>query len=325
LNGVSFDIDGGAKTTLPRSGNGTFVVATTMYKPHTIDVSVVVQYHFTISGGFNTQLSSKSPTGDGFYDSGSATTVTADNVWNLVVNKSRQNLISYTLDGKTTNITRVESGTFTTPTITFDNYHNLAINSVVQYFVTFGFTDNSGSTRISPSNLQIDLNGKVQNVTGFKEWLDNGTTFKLASVIWENVDVKPSNQTVYRVEMPSNETIRSRIYDAKLSVTDLLGVPVSGASAQIVLANGTQIVRSTDSGGVISVPLIPRGTFTATVSNLGTTAQVSGDASMHPITDAKVFASYPDVGAIGGVIAAVVIVVVLKFVIRRPGAPTPTP
>lgn len=325
LNAISYDVDAESKSALPRFGSGTFTVTATMDKPHTIDIFSVVQSHFTISGGFNTQLSTKSPTNDGFYDSGLTTTATTEYTWNLIAGKNRENLVSYTLDGQTTNVTRAESGTFTTPSILFDKGHTLSFNSLTQYFVTFGFTDNSGSTPVTPTNLQIDLNGKVENVSGFRTWLDKGTTFKIASVIWEHVDVKPSNLIVYTVDMPLNETIRGRIFDAKLSVTDLLGVPVTSASTQMTLANGTQIAKNTDSNGMVSLRLIPLGTFIGSVSYLGSTTQFSGDASQQPTTNAKVFLSYPDLGVIGGGIAAVVVLVVLKFIIRRPGAPVPNP
>jgi hypothetical protein len=322
---VSYELDGGSKSALPRAGGGTFTVSATMDKPHAIDVFSIMQYHLTVSGGFNTLVTAKSPTNDGFYDSGSTTTVTTEYTWNVIAGKSRENLVSFTLDGQKTNLTRAESGTFMTPGITFDKVHTIAFDSVTQYFVAFNLTDNSGSKSVTPTTIQISLNGRVQNVSRLATWVDKGSTFKIASIVWEHTDVKPSDLAVYTVSMPLNETIRGRIFDAKLSVTDLLGIPISGASAQLTLANGTQFAKSTDSNGAASLGLIPLGTFTGSVSYLGSTTQFSGDASQHAVTTPKVFASYADIGAIGGGIAVAITAIVFKFVIRKRSTPAPAP
>jgi hypothetical protein len=311
LNGAGYDVDGSAKSVILRSGNGTFEVTTTMDKPHTINIAAIVQYHLAISGGFATHLSIMSPTGDGFYDSGSTATATTAYTWNLE-GKSRQNLLSYTLDGRTSNLARAESGNFTTPTITFDGYHILVFNSVTQYLIAFRFTDNSGSNQIIPS-LWIVMNGRVENVTGLRAWLDSGTTFTLASVVWENADVRPSDQTTYKVEMPANETIRGRVYEVRLKLADLLQVPVSGAQARIVLANGTVLTRTTANDGSIIVPLVPLGKFDATVSYLGASLEIHGDASRQAVAQAQTALSYPDVG----VPIVIALISVIAFLVLR--------
>lgn len=318
LNAIGYRLDQGQPTTLSRVGKGTFSVEITMDKPHSIDINAIRQYLFSVRGGFDTKVSSNSPTDDGFYDAESFLTVTTDYTWNVFDNKSRENLASYMLDEQLVDVTRAESGTFTTPQITFNQQHQLVFNSVTQFFLSFGFTDNSGSRNITPTDFSIEVEHVgVVNVKNFKIWLDNGATFRIATLTWENSNVRPTNLTV-TVSAPLNETVRSRIFDAKLRVTDYLGVSISGADTLIHLANGTRLSRSTGGDGTITIPMIPFGTFDATISYLGTSTQVSGDASIQRVTDAKVFVSYPDLGALGGGIAAVIIPIVFRFIIRKP-------
>lgn len=315
LNAVGYDVDRGAIVTLPRSGDGTFAVTTVMDGTHTINVAAVVQHLFAVSGGSAIHLSPASPTGDGFYDSGSAATATTEYTWN-VAGGSRQNLLSYTLDGRKTEVTRADSGNFTTPTVGFDRYHVLVFNPVTQYLITFQFTDDPGSRQIIPTSLQIVSDGKVSEVTGLKDWLDSGTTFKLANVIWEGVDVKPSSPPLYRVENPSTETVHARVYDVKMRLTDLLQIPVSGAEARIVLANGTVLGRATANDGSVAIPLIPLGKFNATISYLGASVLIHGDASQQAVAHAQTALSYPDI-VVPAVIALVAVAAFLLLRRRR--------
>ncbi len=323
-NAVGLDVDDTGKQTLPRAASGTFSLDVKMDKPHAIDIISVNQFHLSITGGSNIAFSSSSPTNDSFYDSGSILSVTTDYTWSVISNTSRQNLVSYTVDGQTSNVTRAESGVFSIPTLNLNTYHDITFNSVTQYFVSFSFTDNSGLRRITPTALQIDVSGaEIRNVTGFSIWLDNGSSFKLASVRWEGVDVKPLNAEVYNVSNPLNTSIRARIFNAKIVASDYLGLPISGATTTVQLANGTILSRMTSSNGTIVLPEIPLGKFNATISNLGFESKIIGDASVQKVTTAKVVPSTPFFGVIG--IAAPVAVAGIGIAVRRRGRHKPSP
>ena len=109
-------------------------------------------------------MSQTSPTGDSFYDSGSTLTVTADYTWGLANGNTRQNLFSHTLDGTTTNVTRADTGNFSTPAIIFKNPHKLTFNSVIQYLVSFHPMDNNGTKAINPSSFQIEIDDLELNI-----------------------------------------------------------------------------------------------------------------------------------------------------------------
>jgi phosphatidate phosphatase APP1 len=126
--------------------------------------------------------------------------------------------------------------------------------------------------------------------------------------------VKPLNQTGFEVEMPLNAVIHARVFDAKLRVTDPLGIAVSGARISATLVNGTTIVGGTSSDGMFIIPMIPVGTFTATISNLGITTEINANATTQSIIQAQVPLSYPTIEI---VVAEIAIVAILAILSRR--------
>jgi hypothetical protein len=102
-----------------------------------------------------------------------------------------------------------------------------------------------------------------------------------------------------------------------LDVTDPFGQPVSGASVSLLLANGTRIERNTGSDGKVSIPLIPAGTFNGTITNLGVSSQVHGDASTQAVSEGKVAMSILLLGIVGGIVVIAVAGVFLGVRRRR--------
>src|SRR4029077_1090223 len=226
---------------LSRSGTGTFEESVVMDRAHLLDVTAMVQYQLTISGGFAVTATPQSPTSDGFYDSGSSVSVSSARIWNATA-LTREALLSYALDGGSDKVIPaqiVDSGSFSTPSIAFDRPHQLAFGSAAQYLVGFKFTDGLGLRTIAPPSLEIVTSrpNATLDVQGSKAWLDAGSTFGVKQLLWEKVDVKPLNEVVI-VGAPENVTIAARVYDATLKVSDYLQIPISGASARIQLANG---------------------------------------------------------------------------------------
>ena len=297
---ASYSIDGGAPITV-KPATGTIAISIMMDAAHQLSINSVQQYRLTIYGGHDVVVSQASPTEDSFYDSGSTLAVATDYTWNVTDGNTRQNLFSYTLDGTTTNVTRAESGNFTTPKITFNSARELTFNSAVQHLASFQFRDNSGTAAIAPTSFQIEINdSSVIIVPQLKVWLDSGAKFQIHNIMWANADVKPNNLTAYTANAPLNETILCRVFNAKLVATDYFGLPISSAQVAFTLANGTTIKATTGKDGAATLLMIPLGTFNAAISHLGTTTTVNGDASTQAVTTEKIFASYPTFGLIIG-------------------------
>lgn len=318
VNAISYTISQGAATLLDRSANGTFVVQVTITKPESIHITSVTQYRLGLSGGYNVILSQDSPTGDLYFDLGTTLTATTPYVWGLTDGNKRQSLNAYTLDGVTFSLPRAETGSFTTPTLTFDGVHEVAFRSVAQHLVTFQFKDNQGANPLTPDMLQLEtIDATIIDVPLFAAWFDNGTQFQIHSILWQNLDVKPTSQTSYIVTATINDVLHCRVFNAEIAVVDYLGIPVGGADISVTLANGTVINRVTANDGTVNLQMIPLGTFNAEISYLGTSTTVAGDASAQTVTTGSVFSSIPTFALIAVVVIAAVAVVVVVFIRRH--------
>lgn len=151
-------------------------------------------------------------------------------------------------------------------------------------------------------------------VSGSSTWLENDTRFDVAGVTWEGVDVSPTNGSVYVVHGPLVANITTRVFPLTIRATDLLGLPVAGATATIDLANGTDLVRQTGSNGAVSLPQIPPGPYKVTISSFGLQTAVQGDAATNPVSNLKVQLSTSILGIVGAVAASAVGV---TFLLRR--------
>ena len=317
-NALGYSIDQGQESSLPRAAAGTFPVLVEMDAPHAIAVDSVTQYGLTVSGGSAVTLSEPSPTNDSFVDAGTEVAVTTDNVWGLTNGSTRQNLVAYALDGATHNVTRSGSGSFTTPPFTVDSPESLSFTSVTQYLVGFEFRDASGSIPIEPTSLEIQLaDATIVPVSGFRAWLDAGSSFRIWSLTWEGADVAPKNQTALTVGGPTTEVIGAAAYAAKLDVTDELGIPVSGAAVSATFYNGTTVHLATSGSGQLDLGLVPVGSYQGQITYLGFSTSFSADASRETPTTARVAMSYPMLLVIT-LIAAAVAAAALMAVRRRP-------
>ncbi|MDV3277103.1 MAG: hypothetical protein LYZ69_01380 [Nitrososphaerales archaeon] len=118
----------------------------------TVQASYTTQYLLTVSGGSGVMVSPASPTNDGYYPSGTSVQVALPNAWNLVSGQSRQNLLSYSLDGASpTSVTRSGSGNFVY-SLTMGAPHVLSVDSVAQYYLSTTGGNGLGVSAASPTN-----------------------------------------------------------------------------------------------------------------------------------------------------------------------------
>ncbi len=133
-NAIGFTVNQNDSVTLERAGNGTFTVQAIMIEPKNITINSTKQFTFVVTGGYNLIPSVSSPTKDNFYDSGTNLTFTTNRDGPLTNGNSRETLTSYSIDGISSNISTPESISFTTPTISINNSHQLTFDSTLQYF-----------------------------------------------------------------------------------------------------------------------------------------------------------------------------------------------
>jgi len=280
---TGYTINGLAKSSVTRSGNGTFSVALSMTQSQSIALTSVTQYLLTVVGPAQVTESPPSQTGDSYFDSGSKVTFAISRHWNETSGPGmRETLASYAMDGAAPISVpfSASSAAFTTAAVTFTKAHTLDLAVVAQYRVTFQFFDSQGRNPVEPSQVQLGVGNSTVDVQGPLLWLENGTSFTVVNVTWEGASVGPEPFPSYQVKAsPLNVTLDTYVYPASLKVVDLFGLPVSGAQVSMTLANGTIVNGVTKGDGTYSVGMIPVGTYTAKVTSLGTSALIAGDAS----------------------------------------------
>lgn len=278
----SYSINGAGKTSVARSGNGSFSIALSMTKGQSIVLNSVTQYLLTVVGPQQVTATPPSPTGDSYFDSGSKVTLTVPRFWNGTAGPgAREALASYSVDGAAPISVPPSNGsaTFAPGALTFSRPHTLDISAVMQYPVTFRFLDGLSGNSVVPSFVQISVGNSTMAVEGPSVWLENGTSFTVVNVTWEGAGVGPEPPPSYQVDAaPLNVTVVTAVYPASLKVVDLFGLPVAGAQVSMTLANGTVLTGSTTKDGTFSVGAIPIGTYTAKVTSLGTSVRIMGEA-----------------------------------------------
>ena len=313
---ASYSVNGVNATLVSSAGTIGVLSISSISSPQVVNVTVVTQYQLSTSSGAVASATSPAIAGDsGWYDSGTQVTVNYDSVWNLIPQKSRMIAAGYTIDGGSLTTVPTSVGATFVVSVTMDSAHTIGIQSLAQFYISFKVTDASGSRVIMPSDFQISAGGKTLDVPSLGAFLNNGTTFSISKVSYEGLDVKPTSQPQYSVSSPSNLTIKAQVYDATIKVADVLGIPVSGAAVRMTLANGTTISGTTGGDGTFTVPSIPLGTYSASVTSIGSSAQFTGDASKQAVTLASVLFSTISLGLI---VAVVVIAIgAALFLLRR--------
>ncbi len=134
---TSYNWDGNSNAS--EATTGTFTAsAQDMSSAHQLNANTVTQYLLTDNDPTNSESSITPSTiaGDtGWYDSGTSVTVVLNNVYGLVPNTSRNNLVSYTKGDTTTPVTRSGSGTVTEGAIVMSAPVTISATYVVQYYL----------------------------------------------------------------------------------------------------------------------------------------------------------------------------------------------
>jgi hypothetical protein len=279
-NALAYSIGKDDPIGLVRSGNGTFTVDFEMNEPQNITVTSTMQYAIEAKGSDRILMSPASPTADTFFDSGTSLTISTSKV-TLSDGNTRQRLAAYTLDGIRTEIESTELGNFTT-IVTSERPHKLEFDTVIQYLVSFDFTDNAGVYQITPKSFGLRVNNSSVTSTLNSIWIDSGANCQIAGVDWQGTDVKPRASAFYTISAPSVQAVPTNVYSAKIIAMDLLGIPVGGALLSVKLANGTTIETNTNADGVAEINEVPLGILDVRVTSFSLTTQKVGDASAQP-------------------------------------------
>jgi hypothetical protein len=141
---TSYSEDGAAPKILPDLALNVGV-SLVMDGPHTVQFFSKLQYY--LANTFQTSsIGSITPssTGDSWYDSGTSVDVVLNRNWDAI-GKTRQSLVSYSIDNIATSVDRTSTSPANIPTITMTASHLLSEGFVTQYYVSVQGATLSGS------------------------------------------------------------------------------------------------------------------------------------------------------------------------------------
>ncbi len=304
---VSYSVNAGPATNVASNGEVTVLELPSIGSPQTVTTIVSKQYELRAIGGSGISFSISSPISKdtGWYDTGTTLRVSTVVHYNES-NGARLRVNSWNLDNGPASSVQAND-TFTSSSIVMDGPHVANFNSITQYLFNFSFFNHSGTNRITPSAFTIGIeNGVESKINETAYWFDDGSRVAVNSIAWEGADVKPSSLS-FLVSSPNNVRISTLVYPLNILLTDPLGLPVSGALAKVSLANNTVVSVQSRPDGTFEVGLIPLGRFTATVSNLGISTQIAGDAASRADFRATVTLSYSVLGVSAAAISAAIV------------------
>lgn len=311
---ASFSVNGAQPVTVASSGSVTLLDTNAISSPESIVSTGTVQYLLAVNGGGGAKYSANPPINGntGWYDSGATLTVTTNGTYNSA-GGTRQRIASWSVDGGASVPVGVV-GVVTTSAISMNSPHTVDFVSATQYQVLIAVKDSTGTDTLTPGNVRLNVSGVSQTVTGDELWVDSGSTLSVTGIAWHGADVALAAPAQYTVTSQTTVTVNARVYDATIVVRDPFGLAVGGANAAITLANGTTVHTATAGDGSIFLRMIPLGTYRGTVTNLGLSSSISGDASVQSSITVHVSLSY---SVVITMVVVIVMVVAAVIIIRR--------
>ncbi len=179
INNYAID---GSNQNPARQGSGTLTTSSIIMSTyHTVVFASTTQYYLmdaTISGSEYSITASQ--TNDGWYDSGTNVYVVLNNVWG-VLDGSRSNLVSYTVDTTTTMVSRSGSGTVSVPAIMMSAAHSVSDAAQTQYQLTLSYSVSDGGSGYSAPSFTANqfgsLYGQTLTTSAAGYWFDAGSSW----------------------------------------------------------------------------------------------------------------------------------------------------
>ena len=159
------------------------------------------------------------------------------------------------------------TSTSTSLTITVGGDLSLLASYKNQYLVNIAFADAEGRS-VSPQNISIRGPAGAFNLTDSSLWLYSGT-YQVTQAEWMGTNVG-SNQgapVTFAVADSNTIVVPLPIYDEAVVVTDVYGLPISGANVTMTVGNQIQELL-TNNTGMALFRQVPLGYLNGTVKYL---------------------------------------------------------
>ncbi len=217
FNLQAYSIDNSPYQTIERVARGNFTLDIPTDSSHSVVFLAVAQFPIEINGTDYASFSPQSPTNDNWFDLNSDVKISVPYITKQDQN-TRDQLTTWSLDGSPSEqITRQESGTFSTPTINVSGPHMVYFEYVTQYYV--------------------NILSEFGHVTG-SGWFDSGSTTTISVIPsqdfpvghafagWQGVSGSSSSINVV-VDSPKTITVN---WKSDYSVIMVIGAIIAGGS-----------------------------------------------------------------------------------------------
>jgi hypothetical protein len=316
---VSYSYNGGSANPVATLKTVTALLVTSITTPESVSATVTTQYLLTVTGVPTASYSPKPPisTDATWFDSGTSVKVSTNSTFGTS-GSTRQRVTGWNLDGGAT--TMAGSGAVvSTSAFAMKGPHTVTFTVVTQYFVSVAVKDSSGVQALSPGSITLLVNGAAQNAPKGSVWVDSGSTVQVQTILWDGIDVTPSQLASRTVTAPLTVTVDAKAYKSSVLVKDFLGFGVGGAVVTVIFPNGTSDQFLTQGNGSANIGIVPLGEYHGSVSNFGLSNDFIGNSATQSVTQVTVYMSDSVLGTIVIVVVAVVIVVVELVHRRREG------
>jgi hypothetical protein len=194
----------------------------------------------------------------------------------------------------------------------------IAADYSVEDRVAFAFTDARGNP-ITPESVTLaGPAGKLTLGNNLSAWIEPFTQYKIVSATWMNWNSVMANSSSFSVSDPAVLTFPLAVYLQTIRATDAYGLPLQGATVGVSMLNGETESLVTGSNGTAEFR-VPVGLFSATVSYLGVSNQVVSASEGSHDYDVSFLLSYPLIGTLGSVAAAVCAFALFLRLHKKPG------
>jgi len=179
------------------------------------------------------------------------------------------------------------------------------------YLVTLHFTDTAG-VAISPQSVILaGPSGKETIGSNMSAWVLPKVSYTLSSVSWMDWNVVMSNDSTFSIQQPASLDFTLGVYTQTIKATDAYGLPLQGATVNVATLNGKTLSLATDSNGLATFR-VPVGLFSATVSYMGVSDQVTSTSQGGHSYTVSFLLSYPLVATIAAMVAGAATFIFLK-------------
>ena len=165
-----------------------------------------------------------------------------------------------------------------------------------EYLVPFVFSDCNGKS-LAAQGVTIEESGgtPVSLGSNLRTWLTAGPVYRVVAATWNAISFSSSQlgSVQFVVTGPNTVALVLPVCNLNVRVSDLFGLPVSGAQVFLQFGDSPQFYAKTNSQGIAEFPQVPEGPYSGDIYYMGTSSQITANSATGNQLLVTVALSYP--------------------------------